>query len=483
MPDSATARRPPYDVLVVGGGTAGSIAAIAAARAGASTLVVEKSGSLGGVLGLGMSFLGPADGEGYWSLGGVGRQAVRRLQELGGATDAMAEPKLGSIMAQDPELMKLVLLEMAGEAGVDLLFHSLVVGVDVDGGRVTRVRIANKGGLEDIEARMVVDCSGDADIVAQAGGGFHLGREHDRQSQPVSRIFRVGNVDVDRMFDYLEEHPEDRMGAKGEARKPYPIDFLRTTPGATLEGFAALIKRAKAAGDFDIPRSGMVVYTFPGRPEVGINVTRAHGIDGSDPDSVTRAEVETQLQMGAALRFMRKYVPGFENAYISSAPHQLGVRESRHIVGSYVLTSDDVLSGRSFDDQIGRCSYPFDIHDVATGEEVVAGQQARGGGITLYRIMRSFGIPLRCLIPNRLANVAVGGRCISADHGAASSIRGQASCMVTGHAAGVLAALAARTGRRPADVPHTEVQALLTDEGALLERTEPIASLAEPLTA
>lgn len=456
-----------YEVVVAGGGTAGSIAAIAAARAGARTLVIEKSGSLGGVLGLGMSFLGSADGEGYWSLGGIGREAVDRLRELGGATEPVLEPKLGSILAQDPELLKLVLLEMATEAGVEILLHSLVVGVDHRDGRIEAVTVANKAGLQTIETETVVDCSGDADVVALAGGEHCVGRAPDRLCQPVSRIFRVAGVDVDRMFDYLEEHPEDRMGARGEARKPYPIEFLRTTPGATLEGFAALIQRAKAAGDFDIPRAGMVVYTFPGRSEVGINVTRAHGIDASDPQSLTAAEIETQRQMLVALRFMRRYVPGFEDAYISSAPHQLGIRESRHIVGSYVLTRDDVLSGASFDDQIGRCSYPFDIHDVKTG----------GGGITLYRIMRSFGIPLRCLIPLGTKNVAVGGRCISADHAAASSIRGQASCMVTGHAAGALAALAVRQRRDAlSDVPAADVQALLEREGALLQRTEAIPS-------
>lgn len=465
MPDTPTRRE--FEVVVVGGGTAGSIAAIAAARAGAKTLVIEKSGTLGGVLGLGMSFLGPADAEGFYSLGGIGREAVDRIRAKGGATQPAPEPKLGSIMAQDPELLKLELLTMALDAGVELLFHTLVVGADVEDGRIASLEVAHKAGLESVRATTVVDCSGDADVVALAGGEFCLGRASDRLSQPASRIFRLGNVDVGRMFDHLEAHPEDRMGAKGEKRQPYPIDYLRKTPGATLEGFVSLIRQAKAAGDFTIPRSGMIVYTFPDRDEVGINLTRSQGMDWSDPDSITRAEVETQLQMAEALRFVRKYVPGFESAYISSAPHQLGVRESRHIIGSYTLDRDDVLSGRSFDDQIGRCSYPFDIHDVQ-----------KGGGITLYRITRSFGIPLRCLFPNGLLNVAVGGRCISADHAAASSIRGQAACMVTGHAAGAAAAMAVARDCDPADLPATDVQALVESEGALLERTERIPGAA-----
>jgi hypothetical protein len=462
--------REKYDVIVAGGGTAGAIAAIAAARTGARTLVVERYGHLGGVLSLGMALLGSVDGEGYWALGGVGRDLVSRLEPLGGATRATVDPQFGSVLGQDPELLKITLLEMAVEANVDLLFHSTVVDALTEAGHVTGLLVGNKRGLEVIPASAVVDCTSDADIVAHAGGSFTFGRDDDHLAQPASRIFRVGDVDMPRMWDYLADHPDDRQAPEGWTGSDYDIDYLRSTPGATVEGFASLIHKARAAGDYHIPRYRLGLNTLPGRNEVTVNITRVHGINGTDPDDVTKGEVETQLQMLEVIRFLRKYVPGFEHAHIVAAPYQLGVRESRHICGEYTLTKEDVLEGKSFADQIGRGAYPLDIHDVKP-EATVLGHRVKGGGVTLWPIMKSFGIPVGCLIPRELDNVTVAGRCISATHEAAGSIRGQAVCMVTGHAAGTLAALIAAQACTAREAPTSHLQDRLRVQGALLERT------------
>jgi hypothetical protein len=461
--------RGPYDVVVAGAGTAGAIAGIAAARSGARTLLVDQYGSIGGILSLGMGFLGAADGEGVRALGGIGGELVDRLTTVDGATAITVDPLFGSVMGQDPELTKAILTDMALDAGADLLLHTFVADVLIaqdDGApRVRGLQLANKNGLEIVEGRTFVDCTGDADLVARAGGAFQLGRAQDSRTQPVSCIFRVAGVKLDDLWRYLEDNPDEIAAPPGWSGASHDLDYLRRTPGAHLEGLGRLIAQARQAGELTINKDTMGLYTLPGRDVVGVNVTRVQGIDPTSADDITRAEVETRRQMLEAVHFLRKYVPGFATANIISVPPQVGVRESRHIAGEYTLDADDILAGRDFPDVIGRGAYPLDIHDVGEG-----GGQRAGGGIRHHKIMRSYGVPMRCLVPAVLDGVVVGGRSISATHEAAASIRGQSVCMVTGHAAGTLAALAADQGVAPRTVDAKRLQGVLASQGAILER-------------
>lgn len=458
-----------YDVVVVGGGTAGAIAGIAAARTGARTLLVEQYGNLGGVLTLGMSLKGVNDGEGYKALGGIGEELIERARAMDGATPVASHPRHGSIMGQDPEAMKLKLIEMVRQSGLSLLLHTFLVDAITDGRKIQAIRVANKAGLEIVPAKCFVDCTGDGDLAARAGAAFVYGRESDGLAQPVSAIFRVGGVDLDRTWAYLEEHPEDFEAPEGYNGDDYSVEKFRNTPGVGVAGFRSLIRKARAAGDYHIPRDDMGFNPLPGRREVTVNITRIHGIDGTDPDDLTRAEIDSQLQILEGLRFLRKYVPGFEGCYVVSSPFQVGIRETRHILGGYILTKDDVVNGRDFEDQVARGAYPLDIHDVDKKASQRAGR-VEGGGTDLSKIDRSYGIPAACLIPKGVDNLLVAGRAISATHEAAASARGQPVCMATGHAAGTMAALSAMKNRAPAALDIREVQSVLTEQKAVIER-------------
>ncbi|MEP9377098.1 FAD-dependent oxidoreductase [Aquabacter sp. CN5-332] len=454
-----------FDVVVVGGGTAGAIAGIAAARTGAKTLLVEQYGTLGGVLTLGMSLKGVNDGEGVPALGGIGAELIDGMRDMGGATIVTQHPRHGSIMGQDPEMLKLRLIEMAQASGLKLLFHSYLVDTLTQDGTVQAIRVANKAGLEVIPAACFVDCTGDGDLAALSGARFSYGREGDSLVQPVSAIFRVGGVDLDRTWAYLEAHPEDFELPPDQQGGTSSIAEFRKQPGVGVAGFGALIRKARAAGDYTIPRDYFGFNPLPGRNEVTINITRVHGIRGTDPDDLTRAEVETQLQILEGTRFLRKYVPGFGGCYIVSTPFQVGVRETRHILGEYVLTAEDVMGGRDFPDQVARGAYPLDIHDVGAPSGA-----AKVGGTDLSKIMRSYGVPARTLLPEGLENVVVAGRAISATHAASASARGQPVCMATGHAAGTMAALAALKGVPPRALDIGEVQSMLRGQGQVVER-------------
>jgi hypothetical protein len=455
------------DVVVCGGGTAGAIAAIAAARSGARTLLIDQYGTVGGMASTGMSFLGVSDAGGRRALGGIGAELFERLVDIRAAFEDRPDEQVSSVTAADPFALQQGLLAMLSESRVEFLLHSFCVDAMVENGRVRGVLVANKGGLETVLGRVVVDTTGDGDVAARAGAQFVLGRVGDRLMQPVTRIFRVGDVDTDAMFGFLRAHPEEMSlperwrGGADYAAKDLQYDSV------VMDAFPTLVSEGQASGELTVQRDRLGIETGPVPGVVTINATRVHGIDGTDPDALSRAEVETQRQMFEIFRFLRRRVPGFANARLLGSSYQVGVRETRHILGDYVLTLEDVLSGRDFADTIARGAYPVDLHDVREGAEEL-GDRVGGGGVTLRRIERAYGIPLRCLVPSGLDGVVVAGRAISATHEAGGSARGQAVCMATGHAAGTLAGLACRRSGRIRDVEVAEIQDTLKRQGAIL---------------
>jgi hypothetical protein len=442
------------DVLVVGGGPAGLGAALGAAAAGADVILAERYGFLGGnataalVMPL-MSFhtragmaaatrtrdLMPVDhGPGEPVVRGALDKLLRRLVLAGGAIPPSDET--GFVVPFDPEVMKLVALDLLDEAHVRFLFHAFATAVMGDG-RLEGVVFETKSGPIVIEAGVTVDCTGDGDVAALAGAPFDVGRNGDDRVQPMTLMFRMVEFERAAFAAYTKTHPGQWRG---------------------VHGLWDLIREATEAGELELPREDMLFFGTPHEREVSVNSTRVLRALGISVWDLTRAEWESRRQMRQIVAFLRRYVPGFGKAYVAQSGVNIGVRETRRITGEYRLTGEDVLAGRKFEDVVARGTYPIDIHNPS------------GKGTTLRHLPagESYDIPLRCLLPQDVDRLTVGGRCISGTHEAHSSYRVMPIAMATGQAAGVCAAVAARSGRAPRDVPAREVQQELARQDSSL---------------
>jgi len=443
------------DVLVVGGGPAGIGAAIGAVQAGARVILAERYGFLGGnataalVMPL-MSFhtqipqkerrgattLLPTDhGPGEPVVGGALAKLLARLVSVGGAIPPTLAT--GYVVPFDPEWFKIVALDLLDEAGVQLLFHAFASGI-IGEKRVEGVVFETKSGPLAIRAKVTIDCTGDADIAVQAGTPTEVGRL-DGLVQPMTLMFRMAEFHRAAFEAYVKQHPQEWRG---------------------VHGLWDLVRKATAAGELKLPREDILFFATPHEGEVSVNSTRVTRVLGTDVWDLSYAEWMSRRQMRQIAEFLKQYVPGFEKSYVMQSGVNVGVRETRRIVGDYQLTVDDVLSARKFDDAIARGAYPVDIHNPT------------GTGTVLKRLPpgEAYDIPLRCLMPQNAQGLIVAGRCISGTHEAHSSYRVMPIVMATGQAAGVIAAIAARRGAQPREVGVREIQHELVRQGASLRK-------------
>ena len=442
-------------MLVVGGGTAGLGAALGAAALGIDVILVERYGFLGGnataalVMPL-MSFhtdhhrpekqgattLLPTDhGRGESVIAGVLKAFLDRLIKAKGAIAPSI--KTGYSVPFDPELFKLTALEMLDEAGVHFLFHAFASEAIMVGGEIKGVVFETKSGPVAIHARAVIDCTGDGDVAARAGAPYEIGREDDRLVQPMTLMFRIGDFEQAGFAAYVKEHPDQWRG---------------------VHGLWDLIKKATEKGELQLAREDLLFFATPHEHEISVNSTRVGRLLGIDVWDLTYAEWQSRLQMRQIAEFLQRHVPGFEKSYVLQSGVNIGVRETRRILGEYQLTSEDVLSARKFPDVVARCTYPIDIHN------------PEGSGTVLKRLPpgESYDIPLRCLVPQSVENLLVAGRCISGTHEAHSSYRIMPVSMATGQAAGICAGLAAKAGQRVRTIPYDDVRSELRRQGANL---------------
>ncbi len=418
------------DVLVVGGGPAGVVAALAAVAQGVSVLLVERYGFLGGMGTQGLEGLCGVFAAGnppHKIIGGIADRVLAGLLEWGAYyRPSTLGPAAGQVLRYNPDALRLVLDDLVHRAGLRLLLHTFVVDALTEGSRVVGAVAACKGGLVSLRADVVVDASGDADLVAAAGLPYEAAPPG--AGQALTTMLRLANVDVARA---------------GEVSR---ADIRRRLEAARLRGEDGLPAQ----------EGGLIFGVVPGTAIA--NATRVRIDNPTDPSALTEAELEGRRQALAYFRFLRQHVPGYEEAALAGFGVQVGVRESRRIVGAYRLTREDVLAARCFADGITRGGWPVEAHTGPTGIRV----EGLPAGA-------AYDIPLRCLLPAGDAGLLVAGRCLSADLDAQASARVMGTCLAMGQAAGVAAAMAAKGRTSPAAVSAKAVRDHLRDMGAVLE--------------
>ncbi|MDQ7820754.1 MAG: FAD-dependent oxidoreductase [Armatimonadota bacterium] len=449
-----------YDVVVIGGGPAGTVAAVAAARNGANVALIERYGVLGGSLtaALVAPMMGFHAGD-LQVVRGIPQEIVDRLVALGASPGHVPDPIdfCYTVTPFDYEGLKRVLLEMVVGSGVDLWLHAVLVDAQAQGGRIRQARVWHKGGTDVLEAAVWVDASGDGDLSAAAGAPFEVGRPQDGRPQPMTLMLVLGGVDWEAVMAHLAGHDEDLQHGQGVHERIDPR-WLRSLRVRGFAGFRGLVAQARERGEWNIPRDRLLVFEGVRPGEAVVNTTRVVDRIAVRGRDLMAAEVEGRAQAIQVVEFLRRRIPGFAGAYLQQTPAQIGVRESRRVLGDYVLTAEDILSGRKFADAVACGGYPIDLHDPAS-LRLVAKRLPPGD---------YYSIPYRCLLPRNLDNALTAGRCISATHEAFAAFRVSAIAMAVGQAAGMAAALAAAAGIPPRRVDPAALRRALQEQGAFL---------------
>lgn len=440
--------RAEVDVLVVGGGPSGLIAAQAAVADGLRVMLIESRSFVGGNMTIGLPILGFLGQKGNQIIKGLPQKFIDRLKEKNGASEHRPCPLHMSLTIVEPETVKNVGLEMLLESGVEVLLYVFCVGVIMEGNHLNGVIIESKSGREVILAKTIIDCSGDADVAFRAGVTCDQGNEQGGV-QPPTLMFCLGGVDTEKLRLSISEEPRTYL------TDFIPNEYFGQNNQFIVVGLRSLIQKAQADG-LQLPTERTIVITGLREGEVWVNMTRVNGVNGTDPVSLTFGEAEGRRQIEDIQKYLIGYVPGFEDAYFTKMAPFIGIRETRRIVGKYIMTAEDVLGCARFDDAVAVASYPLDLH------------HPQGGGCTLEWCGDCYDIPYRSLIPENIENLIVAGRCISTTHEAMSAIRVMAPCMAMGEAAGRAAKLAVQSGVLPSQLNVEELRNELILNGAFL---------------
>lgn len=445
---------PEYEVVTAGGGIAGVAAAVASSRMGVKTLLVERYGFLGGMATAGLvnPFMTHRTSDGKPLIAGFFAEMCARLDSAGGLK--------GNTF--DSETMKFVLQEMALEAEVELMLHSQVVGAIMDGAAIGGVSLQGKDGIKNVRAARVIDATGDGDVAALAGAAFQKGDPEEGLPQAMTLMLDIGGVDLEKALEYVKNNPDQMRFPK---LSPDTNVAARAEGVVSVSGYYDIVSQARANGDFPLPGDLVFYITRPRNGEVVMNTTHVGDVDGTSTEDLTRAEIEGRRQSFALAKFLRNYIPGFEDSYLSRTATQIGIRETRRITGEYVFSAQDVAAAAKFPDAIARLAYPVDVHSPKgsgyTKEEEKAAPVAPPPGDW-------YEIPYRCLLLVGVENLLIAGRCVSSTHEGHGAIRIIPCCAAMGQAAGAAAALSVRTGATPRMLAFPLLQEALAQQGALV---------------
>lgn len=465
-----------YDVLVVGGGTAGVPAAIAAGRCGSKTLLVERTGGLGGLMASGMPALGILDRKQNKVVGGIADEMVQELKAEGLSFGDLRCPLHNSITTVSPWWWRIASSRKCIEAGVEILYNASLLTVKVVNGSVCGASFLSGSWIYDVDCTVLVDATGDAHAAYLAGARYELGQPEElddvisRQArkeaydpghskagkvQPVSLTFCLGGVNTEEFMKYLEENP-DTYKSPATYGMHYDKEYLFHSPAIYVTCFGEFIKQARENGDFDIPRDRVIFATQPNKGEYLINASRVVDVDPTDPLQMSKATDELYRQVAMLTRFFKKYCPGFSECFIANIGSFAGIRESRRIVGLRMVTQADIEALNIPDDSIALGGYNCDIH-------------LSGVGLYFQPVGHAVGVPYGSMVPENLDGILVTGRAISVDSYALAVLRVMGACLALGEAAGTAAALAVKENVKVADLDVKKLQQTLVKNGAIVK--------------
>lgn len=445
------------DLLIVGGGPAGTAAAIAAGRMGIRTLIVESGNCLGGMAtqGLVAPFMTCYDSKGeQMIIKGIFSEIVDRLVENGWAihpslvrnqTPWSAWMKAGHdhVTPFEAEGLKYVLDVMTAEAGVKVLYHASFVKPIMKGKRIAGATLLTKAGLQNVTAKMVIDATGDGDVAFRCGVPCEVGNPATGKIQPASLFFHICNVDSDALIADVEKH----------------LPEFRRVNNVSYRALHWNVAEAEANGEWDLARKSVNIFKSVQHDEWAVNCTRVLNVNPLDSESLTAGEIEGRRQVQEIMHFFRKYVVGCKNVKLKSSASTLGIRESRHALGEHILRGEDLLNGVVPDDSILVASNSLDVHG-----------GGNGANTSVYTTINAlwYGVPYRSLVPQGVENLLLAGRNLSAESDAAGAVRVMPPAMAMGHAAGVAAAIAIKGGTAPRNIDSDELRRTLLNQGAFL---------------